>query len=242
MLSLRWRGIGLIALTADIAANGNLGAIFGMLYGRDLWYGPFLPIFFITSGTMTGAAAIIFFTWLAYKINGKTMEPAMAQALKSVAKLCALLIVIVLFFITWNIVTGLVGNERKVNAIYSYLTGAYAVNFWIFEIFFALLIPLALLLLARGKNIRMMLGASIFMLIGIFVMRYDFVILGQVVSGFQEMGVNEYRHLLVYTPSFHEIGIVVGAFGLAAISFMLGERVFKGHTVEPYDEEKGGQS
>ena len=47
---------GFITVIAEIAANSNLAAVFGLLNGREFWHGPYLPIFFITSAVMVGAA------------------------------------------------------------------------------------------------------------------------------------------------------------------------------------------
>jgi molybdopterin-containing oxidoreductase family membrane subunit len=97
-----------------------------------------------------------------------------------------------------------------------------------------MIIPFILLLLSRGRNMAMMATASAMMLVGIFIMRYDLVVLGQVVSVFHDLGVNEYKDLLAYTPSVHEIGIVVGSLGLAAMTFLLGEKIFKGHETDSH--------
>jgi molybdopterin-containing oxidoreductase family membrane subunit len=74
-----------------------------------------------------------------------------------------------------------------------------------------------------------MFTASAMMLFGIFFMRYDLVVIGQIVPSFHEFGVREYSGYLKYMPSMHEILIVLGGMGLVAASFILGEKVFKGH-------------
>jgi len=73
-------------VVAGVAAHSNLGAVFGMLHGREFWYGPYMPIYFIASAMMSGAATIIFFTWLAYKTNGQKMDAAMKRALEVTTK------------------------------------------------------------------------------------------------------------------------------------------------------------
>ena len=65
-------------------------------------------------------------------------------------------------------------------------------------------------------------------------MRYDLVIVGQVVPVYHELGVNEFKHLLHYTPTFHEIIITLGGFGVAAFLFLVGEKVFAGHKVSSH--------
>ena len=141
-----------------------------------------------------------------------------------------LLIGVVMFFTIWKIITGLVGGEDKREAIMAFISGPYAINFWGFEVMLGMVLPFAMLLLSKWKNMPIMVWASVFM----FFMRYDLVILGQVVPVLHEIGVNEYPGLLSYTPSVHEIMVTLGAFGMTGLAFLLGERVFAGHHSEDH--------
>ena len=223
---------GLAGLLSGIAAHSNLGAIFGMLHGREYWYGPYLPVYFIASALMSGCATIIFFTWLGYKITSEKMDRPMVRSMEVISKLCTLMIAIVLFLITWKIITGLVGGPGKVEALKAMLVGPYAFNFWVLEIMLGLLIPFVLFLTSKGRNLNTIFIASAMMIFGIFFMRYDMVVLGQAVPVFHELGVNEYKGLLHYMPSFHEVVIVLLGMALTATSFILGEKVFQGHKSE----------
>jgi len=223
---------GLAGLLSGIAAHSNLGAIFGMLHGREYWYGPYLPVYFIASALMSGCATIIFFTWLGYKITSEKMDRPMVRSLEAISKLCILMISIVLFLIIWKIITGLVGGPGKVEALKAMLIGPYAFNFWVLEIMIGLLIPFALFFTSKGKNLNTIFIASAMMMFGIFFMRYDLVVLGQAVPVFYELGVNEYKGILPYMPSFHEIAIVLLGMALTGTSFILGEKVFRGHKSE----------
>jgi len=220
---------GLAGLISGIVAHSNLGAIFGMLHGREYWYGPYMPIYFITSAIMSGCAAIIFFSWLGYKINNERVDKPMERALEAVSKLAALMIMVTLFFTAWKTITGLVGAAGKYEVIKAMLYGPYAFNFWVFEIMIGMVIPFILFVKTRFKNINMSFLAAAMMTFGIFFMRYDLVVGGQIVPAFHELGVNEYAGLLHYMPSLHEIVIIVGGMGIVATAFLLGERVFKGH-------------
>jgi len=223
---------GLSGLLSGIAAHSNLGAIFGMLHGREYWYGPYMPIYFILSAMASGCAAIIFFTWLGYKVNNERMDKSMERAMEVVGKLCTLLIAVLMFFTTWKIITGLVASPGKIEAIKALLTGPYALNFWLFEVLIGMAIPFVLLLYSRWKNLGMMFTASLLMIIGIFMMRYDLVVIGQVVPSFHDLGVKEYLHLLPYKPSFYEVMVVTGGVGIVAAAFLLGEKIFSGHKSE----------
>jgi molybdopterin-containing oxidoreductase family membrane subunit len=220
---------GFVALIAEIAANSNLGAVFGMLHGREFWYGPYMPIFFITSAVLSGCAAIIFFTWLAYKVNRSKMEPLMLKAMKTMSRFTAFVIVVIAFLTAWKLIIGFAGGYGSKQAILALIAGPYALNFWTFDIAMSLLIPFVLLIISKGKNISMMATASAMMLIGIFFMRFDMLVYGQTVAVFQSMGVNEYKNLLLYTPSFHEISIVIGTLATVVLAFLVGEKVLNGH-------------
>jgi len=224
--------VGFMGVVAGVAAHSNLGAVFGMLHGREFWYGPYMPIYFIASAMMSGAATIIFFTWLAYKVNGQKMDGLMKKALQVTTKVGILLISVILFFTAWKFITGFVGGEAKTAALEMLLTGSYAFNFWGLEVAVGMVIPLALFILSRGQNLKMIVMASALMIFGIFFMRYDLVIVGQLVPVYYEMGVNEYSQLLSYTPSAHEILIVLGGMGFVGLTFLLGEKVFGGHKSE----------
>ena len=101
---------------------------------------------------------------------------------------------------------------------------------WIGTIVF----PLMMFLRSKGEDMKMMLAGSLSMIIGIFVMRYDLVIVGQIVPVYHELGVNEYKHLLSYVPSLYETVIALGGFGITAFLFLLGEKLFAGHKVAEY--------
>jgi Ni/Fe-hydrogenase subunit HybB-like protein len=226
-------GCGFGGAVAGIAAHSNLGAVFGLLMGREFWHGPYMSIYFIASAMMTGTAVIFLFHYLAYKINGEKMDSDMVKSLDVTRKLGIMLICVIMFFTIWKMVAGVAGEPGgKYEAVMALVSGPYALNFWLFEVGFGLLLPLLLFIWSRGRNMGMMFWGSLVMIIGIFVMRYDLVIVGQAVPVFHELGVNEFSHLLSYRPSFHEVIITIGGFGLAAFLFLVGEKLFAGHKVE----------
>lgn len=221
---------------AGIAAHSNLGAVFGLLMGREFWHGPYMPIYFIASAMMTGCSVIILFHYLGYQVNGERMSGAMKNALRVTAKLGVLLICVIMFFTCWKIISGLAGRPAgKYEAVMALLSGSYAMNFWVFEVGLGMVFPLVMFLRSKGEDLKMMaLGAGA-MVVGIFVMRYDLVMVGQIVPVYQELGVNEYHQLLNYSPSLSEGIITLGGFAMTAFLFLLGEKVFAGHKVEEHE-------
>jgi molybdopterin-containing oxidoreductase family membrane subunit len=228
------RLMGFFGLVVGIAAHSNLGGIFGMLHGRHFWYGPYLPIYFIISAAMSGGCAILFFTCLGWKINPEIMNQRMERAIKSITQVTIFLISTIIFFTIWKIITGMV-SEGKHLIIMSFLTGDFAINFWVFEIFLGMILPLYLLFKSRGNNFNMILYATGLMMIGIFFMRYDIVIPGQMESVYHSLGVAEEANLLVYTPSFHEIMISIMGMCFIALVYFAGEKMLNGHQLEKHE-------
>lgn len=223
---------GLLGLISGVAAHSNLGAVFGMLHGREFWYGPYMPIYFIASAAASGCTAIIFFTYLGYRIRNERFDKPMELALQAVGKLWALLLAVLMFFVTWKIITGFAGAEGKVLAIREWLFGKYAINFWFFEVFLGLVAPFFLLFVSKFRNFNQMFAASLLSFIGIFFMRVDLVVVGQIVSHYFEYKVTDFPVILTYKPTLHEIMIIIGACAFCIFLFLIGEKVFKGHHTE----------
>ncbi|OAQ20686.1 NrfD/PsrC family molybdoenzyme membrane anchor subunit [Thermosulfurimonas dismutans] len=221
---------GLLGVVAGIAAHSNLGAVFGLLHAHEFWYGPYMPIYFIASAMMSGAAAIIFFTWLAYKLSGRQMEESMVKALQVTGKVYALLTAVVIFFTIWKIIASLAGKPHgKWETVMALMKGPYAFNFWVFEIFLGLVLPFLVVIGVRAKDINAMAYVAGLALLAIFVMRYDLVVGGQIVPHYHGMhiyGLPEYYH---YFPSLSEWLVVLGSFGLFGSLFLWGEMAFDGH-------------
>ena len=221
---------GLAGLLTGVAAHSNLGAVFGLLNGREFWHGPYMPIYFIASAAMSGCVAIIFFTYLAYAFNGWQMESEMKKSMESVAKLGALMMAVIIFFTIWKMLAGITGSPPgKYESMLLLLTGAYADNFWFGEVFLGMLLPFAIILLVRGRNMRALFIASLAGMVGIFYMRYDLVVVGQLIPSFHGMGLVDYPEVLTYIPKLHENLVVVGGSAFCLLLFFVGERLFRGH-------------
>lgn len=226
---------GLAGLLTGVVAHSNLGAVFGLLNGREFWHGPYMPIYFIASAAMSGCVAIIFFTYLAYKANGWKMSEKMKFAMESVAKMGALMMAVIIFFTSWKMITGITGHPPgKFAAMNALLTGDYAANFWLGEVALGMVIPFIIIMAVRGKNMPALFAASAAGMIGIYFMRYDLVIVGQLVPQYHGMGLVDYPELLTYSPSMHENLIVLGGVGFCGLLFLIGEKMFRGHLSEDH--------
>ena len=226
-------GFGLAGLLTGVVAHSNLGAVFGLLNGREFWHGPYMPIYFITSAAMSGCVAIIFFTYIAYKFNGWKMSEKMKKSMESVAKMGALMMAIIIFFTSWKMITGVTGQPPgKYEAMQALLSGKYALNFWIGEVALGMVIPFGIILAVKGRNMNALFVAALAGMVGIFFMRYDLVIVGQLVPAYHGMGLVDYPELLTYMPTLHENLVVLGGIAFCGLTFFMGEKLFRGHVSE----------
>jgi Ni/Fe-hydrogenase subunit HybB-like protein len=219
---------GLLAALFVVAADSNMGAVFAMMHGREFWYGPYLPIYFVASAMMTGCAFVIFFVILAHQINREKIGAPIERALELVGKLATLMLAIIMFFTVWKMLNMAVGGPSKLKALEALISGPYSFSFWALEITGGMIIPFILLLWSKGKNLLLMFIASAMMIFCIFFMRLDLVVVGQIVPLYLELGVKEFAQLHTYSPSLHEILVVFGGIGFCGFAFMLGEKIFDG--------------
>lgn len=217
--------MGMLGFIAAISAHSNLGAVFGLLEARPYWHGSFLPIYFILSALVSGGAIISMIVYFNHKTTGEPMPQKYEDFMETLGKLQALFVMILIFFVVWKIIPGLYGHPpEKFEATMAVLNGPLAFNFWFFEVLLGLAIPIVLLLNKKTRTPGGVMAAGLSATIGIFFMRYDLVIAGQLVS-MREGTADLAEGLLVYTPSATEIAIVVGAISACLLLYTLAERL-----------------
>lgn len=193
-----------LAIATGIIATSNLGAVFGTMPGRAYWTAPYLPIFFIFTALLTGAAALMV---LYYFHNQKSRE----EIVPYMSKLLVLFIIVVGIMTVWNLVSGFIGQyPERYEATMNLLFGDLAISFWVFELGIGLIIPLAIVLLTRSP--KFLLAAAVMALIGMMFARHNLVTAGQTVL--LQPDASSQVYLMSYTPTFVELSMTIGAVGI----------------------------
>ncbi len=228
ILSRKWQialAIGVAGALAEVGANTNLGAVFATLSARPFWYGAQLPVYFLCSAFMSGAAAIILFTHLSNKMRGTDMDEETFSGVQMAGKVLALTLFLLIVATVWRFISLYVGgNELARLAADNLLTGPLSMNFWVFETVIGLVLPLFILIGTQMKNVSAMATASLMALVGAFVQRFDLVVAGQETPVFY--GWDNLPKYFNYVPSLGEMTIVAGAVALCLAGFIAGERLF----------------
>ncbi|MBI5389737.1 polysulfide reductase NrfD [Candidatus Woesearchaeota archaeon] len=211
--------IGALALVAGVSAHNTLGAVFGHVEARALWYGAYYPVYFLLSAVFSGLAWLIFAVILTYKATKKSIDSELQKLISELGRILAFVLALGLLFTAWKVVSGAYSAE-KLESILLLLKGPFSLNFWVFEILLGTLIPVFILLHPRtGRTISGIFTASLLVLIGIFVMRYDFVIAGQILPLLR-------GGLPSYAPTLFESLIAIGIIALCAFLYTLGVKYF----------------
>ena len=235
----RARIVGAASLVAAIAAQSNLGLVFGSLHARPYWHGPLMPIYFVALALVCGAALLMLIVYFSdYFSNDKQLKAQNQPLLEGLGKLLALFIGIAMFFTFWKLLDGIAGSHYHTSDVtLALILGKLFFSFWGMEIFVALLIPFGILLSHKRKQPGYLAAAAALPMIGIFFMRYNFVYAGQMFSlkpvigslGEQIYYVPHFKGqisgYLPYTPSLAEMGIVCGAVAAAIVGYVIGSRI-----------------
>ena len=217
--------LGVIGALAEMAANTNLGSVFASLASHPFWFGAQIPIYFLGCAFLSGAAAVILFSHLAFKMRGREIDEDTMSAFQTGGKIMAMALLLIAISTAWryiNLMSG--GVEQARLGALALINGPLAFNFWVFEVLIGMLFPLALLVMTKFKSVPAMALSAFMVLVGMFIARYDMVVAGQLPPVYG--GWDNLPTLFSYTPSFFEILVTAGGFGVIGAAFLLGERFF----------------
>lgn len=217
---------GLLGFIAAVAAHSNLGAVFGLLEARHYWYGPYMPIYFILSALVSGGAITPLIVYFNHRARGRELSLKYREFMEAISKLQAMFLGILIFFTTWKLISGLYGHPpEKYEATMALIAGPLSINFWFFEVLLGMLLPFLILINKQTRTVFGVAMAGLSTLIGIFFMRYDLVVAGQLVPVREGSG-ELTNGLLQYFPSVTEIAIVIGAICLCLLLYSAAEKIF----------------
>jgi molybdopterin-containing oxidoreductase family membrane subunit len=215
------RVIGFVTVFTAIVAHSNLGALFGVNY-LPFWHGPLLPVYFILSAIVSGAALTVIGAYLADYFRGVKVEGERYEAIQMLRTILGFAIVVTIFFTAWKFVVKAYPNSTLLSreSVVPFISGEFAAYFWVFEVLIGLLIPLVLLALPQtGRKAEGVFAASVLTIIGIFFLRIDLVMGGlalKLITGFS-----------LPTPVYHpfEIMATVGFLALTVLLYFVGYKL-----------------
>ncbi|MEN8200114.1 MAG: NrfD/PsrC family molybdoenzyme membrane anchor subunit [Thermodesulfobacteriota bacterium] len=218
----------IIALLTVTLGNLNMNSDMAILGSRGFWSENYMPLYVLSLSTITGCAAILFFSWIARMLNGGKTVNGEDTALAATGRLFFFLLLGFLYFTGVKIMGGFSPSFTKnPEAMHLLVQGDFSRNFWIGEVGLTVLLPLLILLVSRTRQTTLLALAGISCLIGSFVLFYDLVIVGQLIPHYHQYHVVGLPEYYSYTPTLHEFMITAGSICFFLTAFVFGEIVLR---------------
>lgn len=207
----------LLAFASGAAALSMLGSVFAHAESRLLWYGPYYPVYFLVSAIFSGYAFLLAVTIITYRVINEEMFPNLKAVIFEMAQALAVVLAVGFLLMIFRLAAGLLDPANRAPAMLL-LNGPFSAGFWGFEVVLMTVIPIFVLIwAAEVKSLNGVLAGALICLIGTFVMRYEFVVAGQVYP-------NNPQGLPAYWPTIMEAFIITGVFGAFLLTYTLGEK------------------
>lgn len=204
--------------------QSSLGATYGVLSGRAIWFKPSMPVMFILSAIAGGVSLILLVTILTSKLTHRTL---ISDKLKyEVARLAGFTLLAYLYLKIW---------DWAATSYYSHAPGTadalarlqattpYTQTFWWIEIVLGGLIPAIILLYPPlRRNDRLLVLALGLIVAAVVINRWNVTLSGLVVPPNWSPGILGGLVTASYVPSLIEIAVSIGILGYGLLAITLG--------------------
>jgi Ni/Fe-hydrogenase subunit HybB-like protein len=206
--------------------QSSLGATYGVLNARPIWYSPGLAVIFIVSAMAAGPSLTVLASMLSARLTPKaTINQAL---LDQVSRFIGWVLVAYLYLRFWDALSMTYTFEPGRTEGFRLLTrGSLSFNFWMGEVLFGIVLPMIILLSQRlRRNTLLHMFALTLVVGGLVAYRWDNNMVGQLVvfSYLPQQIVPQYTQ---YAPALVEILAGAGAIAYGLLAFTLGVRYLR---------------
>lgn len=232
--------LALIGLGISLLHQSSLGATYGILRSRPIWFKPSMPIMFILSAVAVGPAvamAVAFIT--EWSTKRKTVPH---DVLRAIARFSGFGLLAYAYIKFWDLAAvTYYGRSPQVNQGFAMLNEQtpYGFGFWVVEVIIGIAIPAIFFLSSRFNRqpVYLVVGALCAM-IGIVASRWNVTVSGLTVPLAYSPGVLYQAAPGSYAPSLAEWGVALGVIGYALLMLTLGLRFLPLFNGAPSEESK----
>ncbi len=204
----------LISLPAAIGLHSITAWILGLQKARELWHTALMAPIFLSSAMVSGIALLVL---ICLAINRFTEIKFEKKMFNSLAKLLATILVVDLFFLFSEVLTGTWPSSATpghIERLMLILTGKYSPLF-LSEVFLFGVLPFFLMAIPKTRtSTPVQIIACAFILIGVFIKRFMFIVMGFAVSPLGPIPSS-------YVPTLVEILVGSGVWATGALIFVL---------------------
>lgn len=217
-----------VALFAITCGNLNMNADMALLGARGFWAENYMPLFFLLVSVLSACSLLVLLLHWSSWVQNRTFD---VEANGTASALFKLMVLLVIGMLAFSVMKAAGGFSPKLTenpeAMELLVRGDFALNFWIGEILLAGVLPLILLALSKGgKRFGVMALAGLCCAIGISVVFYDLIVVGQLIPHFHQYNLYGDPQLYSYSPTFNEFVIMAGSVSFFFALYLIGELFF----------------
>jgi Ni/Fe-hydrogenase subunit HybB-like protein len=213
-----------IGLVLSLLHQSSLGATYGVLSGRAIWYKPSLPVMFILSAIAGGISMTLLLTILVGKLNRRQIISRELQY--DISRIAGYALLAYLYLKIWDwAATSYYSSSPGTTEALALLqsTTPYTRTFWWIEIVLGGIVPAIILLSANfRKNDRYTMFALGAIIAGVTVNRWNVTLSGLIAPPQWSPGVLGNLITVSYLPTWNEIIVSLGIIAYALLAFSFG--------------------
>ena len=213
--------LAIAGLCFSLLHQSSLGATYGVLKARPIWYKPSLAVLFIVSAVIGGLALTV----LASKVSALLSERANVRqdVLDKISRAIGWMLLGYLYLRFWDTL----GMEYtlqpgRTEGLHLLTSGALSFNFWVGELLLGILVPAVILVSGKlRRQPRLHLLALLLTVGGLVAYRWDTNIVEQMVA-FSYLPTQIEPLYTTYSPSLVEVLVGLGVIAYGLLAFTLG--------------------
>ncbi|NKQ36166.1 MAG: polysulfide reductase NrfD [Chloroflexi bacterium] len=222
--------LAIVGLTLSLLHQASLGATYGVLAGRGIWFTGIAPTLFVFSAIGGGLALLFILSVFVFRVMRPGLVPD--RVLRELARMAGAVLLLCLYLRLWDwAVNFYYSFDAQVSLQVQLLNSVapYSWTFWIGQVLFGALIPGAILLSYRkGGNLRLRLLAAVFAVSCVVILRWNYNFAGLIASVSYSPYVPQVK-LATYSPTWQELAVATGVISYWLLGFSLAARYLPFH-------------
>jgi Ni/Fe-hydrogenase subunit HybB-like protein len=199
--------------------QSSLGATYGVLKARPIWYRPNLSVLFMASAMAAGPSLTVLISMIAARLTDKAKVND--ELLENVTVFIGWVLVGYLYFRFWDaFAMTYTYQPGKTEGLAMLTKGNLSFNFWVGEIILGIIVPMILLLFKRFRKQPLLRMLALALVVGgLVAYRWDVNMSGQLIL-LSYLPDDITARYTTYVPSLVEVlaGAGIVAYGIMAIS------------------------
>ena len=209
--------ITIIGIPSAFLLHGYVGFIFGSIKANPWWGSVLMPIVFLMSAIVSGIAMVMFLYIILSLVRNEKLD---MRCLDKVGLFLLVAIIVDFVLEALDYIHRIYQSEESIGILAQLVSSKLFTSLVIVQLMLGMLLPLLILVLVRivrfNEDLRRLLyfTSSLLILVGIFSMRWNVVIGGQLYS-------KSLRGLMAYKMEITGIESLVTALALLALPFII---------------------